>query len=711
MKNLIYILFIVVVFTTTGYAQNLQWKQFLNSNNITSSASEGEYTWLGTTNGLVKLNNTTEEVFVYNNYNSGLPMNSITSVAVDSLGNKWIGVEYNGLVKFDNVNWIVYDDQNSGLPTKDIKSLVVDRAGNIWIGTYLQGLVKFDGINWTVFNTSNSGIRCTNIWAITIDNEGSVWFGGSTGDENVPINSMLGKYDGTNWTEYNNANSGIPRYPITSIIIDKFGVKWIGTRGSGLVQFDGLNTVIINDWGSYIAALAFDAIGNKWIGTYTGVFKVTGNTWTQYYSGFHITTIINDNNGNVLVGIGNGLRKYNGSGWTGIKISNSGLPNNIVTSVAFDSLNNKWIGTWNGVAKYDDENWTLYQTGSSGLPSNYINTIVVDNEDNKWIGTGTLGCAKLSGNNWQVFNSSNSAIRYDGKAIVIDKDNIKWIVGTHALYKYNDINWISYTYGNSGLPAATLSEITIDQDNNKWISTSAGGLVKFDGVFWTIFNTSNSGLPENDLTSIAIDKYGNKWIGTKSSGLIKYDGTNWTVYNTLNSSLWSNYINCISIDENNTLWIGTNGTGLTKFDGTNWKTYYTGNSGLPDNRVLAIEFDKLGNMWVGTANGLCVYNEGGIVNVEETTIKPIPNNFVLNQNYPNPFNPNTTISFSLPQSEKVTIKVYDILGKEIETLVNEELSAGVYNKIFNAENLSSGIYFYQLQAGKFSETKKMLLLK
>ncbi len=86
-------------------------------------------------------------------------------------------------------------------------------------------------------------------------------------------------------------------------------------------------------------------------------------------------------------------------------------------------------------------------------------------------------------------------------------------------------------------------------------------------------------------------------------------------------------------------------------------------------------------------------------------------NFNLEQNYPNPFNPSTTIKFSIPTSGNVTLKVYDLLGKEVATLVNEELAAGVYTTNFNAENLSSGIYFYKLSTANYTASKKMLLIK
>ena len=86
-------------------------------------------------------------------------------------------------------------------------------------------------------------------------------------------------------------------------------------------------------------------------------------------------------------------------------------------------------------------------------------------------------------------------------------------------------------------------------------------------------------------------------------------------------------------------------------------------------------------------------------------------NFVLKQNYPNPFNPSTTIQYSIPKESFVTIKVYNVLGKEIVTLVNERKSAGTYSVNFNSSNISSGVYFYRLISGTHSATKKMVILK
>ncbi len=85
--------------------------------------------------------------------------------------------------------------------------------------------------------------------------------------------------------------------------------------------------------------------------------------------------------------------------------------------------------------------------------------------------------------------------------------------------------------------------------------------------------------------------------------------------------------------------------------------------------------------------------------------------FTLAQNYPNPFNPVTTISYSLSKAENVTLTIYDVTGKQIETLVNEYHTAGVYDVQWTATGLASGIYFYKLQAGSFTQTKKLVLQK
>ncbi|MBK7444957.1 MAG: T9SS type A sorting domain-containing protein [Ignavibacteria bacterium] len=103
--------------------------------------------------------------------------------------------------------------------------------------------------------------------------------------------------------------------------------------------------------------------------------------------------------------------------------------------------------------------------------------------------------------------------------------------------------------------------------------------------------------------------------------------------------------------------------------------------------------------------------EGVTGKLSNESIANIPAEFALGQNYPNPFNPSTTINYDLPASNFVTLKIYDLVGKEVMTLVNEKLDAGRYSATFNGSNLASGMYFYKITAGEFTFVRKMVLIK
>mgnify|MGYP002864293075 CR=1 FL=1 len=109
------------------------------------------------------------------------------------------------------------------------------------------------------------------------------------------------------------------------------------------------------------------------------------------------------------------------------------------------------------------------------------------------------------------------------------------------------------------------------------------------------------------------------------------------------------------------------------------------------------------------ANKTKIFFENPLNNENQENIKP--NVYALNQNYPNPFNPMTKINFALPKQGFVTLKIYDITGREIQTLVNEVKQAGHYTVDFNGAHLSSGVYFYRIQSGNFSSVKRMVLVK
>lgn len=127
-----------------------------------------------------------------------------------------------------------------------------------------------------------------------------------------------------------------------------------------------------------------------------------------------------------------------------------------------------------------------------------------------------------------------------------------------------------------------------------------------------------------------------------------------------------------------------------------------------DSLALAYQNDS-GNIKFAVERNLFTFDSSFITSSESEII--IKNEVVLDQNYPNPFNPKTTISYFIPEASFVTLKIYDVLGREIITAVNEEQTIGNYKIDFYGDELSSGIYFYQIKTKNYIETKKMLLLK
>ena len=127
-----------------------------------------------------------------------------------------------------------------------------------------------------------------------------------------------------------------------------------------------------------------------------------------------------------------------------------------------------------------------------------------------------------------------------------------------------------------------------------------------------------------------------------------------------------------------------------------------------DSSIISINVDLQGHLYVGTNKGL--YKSTGFITSIEN--KPeAPSSFSLAQNYPNPFNPTTVIRYQLSMNSLATLKIYDVLGRLVKTLIEERQTAGNHSVTFSASNLSSGVYFYRLAAGHFSETKKMIFTK
>jgi len=374
-----------------------------------------------------------------------------------------------------------------------------------------------------------------------------------------------------------------------------------------------------------------------------------------------------------------------------------------------------WIGfDYYGVAYLENPAGSLqyYTTENSGLPHNRVECIVIDPDGIKWIGTRGGGLAEFDGENWTIYNRDNSGIPDDRvQAIAIDDSSNKWLgLRGEGVAKFDGEKWINFNESNSDLPQNQVNCIAIDDSNNKWIGCDHLGMAKYNDKNWTVYNSNNTGLDFDRILCITFDDSGKVWIGTEYEGLVMYDHQSWHNYDDELPHIGNGLIPSIATDDMDNKWITGWYSGLTMYNGISYINYTSDSSGLPHNNTTAIAIDNLNNKWIGTEIGLVVFNENGIVTVGCTNDLQ-PDGFSLKQNFPNPFNLTTTIDFTLPKSDKISLKIYNLTGQEIETLINGHQSAGAHEIKWQPAGISSGIYYYRLQTGAFSAAKKLILQK
>jgi ligand-binding sensor domain-containing protein len=711
--------FIVIILTKITFSQNIEWNHYTYEGyRIYALKSEHEFMWVGTDAGFVRININNGETKFYNYQN--LPSQKITSIAIDSKGNKWFG-SVNGLIKYDNSSYDVYRTSNSQIPNNYITDISIDNKDNIWVGTW-DGIAKFDGNEWNVFKPSNSGLPDHDIKSITIDRNNVIWIG--------TANSGVVRFDGKEWSVYNTNNSILPDNLIESIIIDDEGIKWFISSSGKVTTYNDTTWEYfqVPDTIGKINYITFGKNGIKWLATLLGVVKIDGVNYSVFNNSNstlpmnEITRITLDEKGDPWVGndhlpLTGHLHQYDGTTWISYNTNSSSscIKDYPILSIAIDSNNVKWITTRNGIAKYDNGSWINYNMTNSGLPSNSISEITVDIYNNKWFAS-SVGLVKYDNHNWKYYQ--NDAIQ----SVAIDQKNHKWVVsyyeyfprqGGHYwgnnLLEFNDSTWINHTQKSNytiGGEWKRLNSVYADDKGFIWIGTN-NGLIKYDGNNQTLFNMNNSNLPSNVINYVTIDKYDNKWIAT-NNGLVIYNNS-WTIFNKSNSGLPSDTVNSIVEDKNGNKWILT-AKGLAKYDNLNWETYNQSNSGLySDQTILCLAIDMEMNKWIGAYGDLIEYFGDKQNDFIEKEI--MENNFYLFQNYPNPFNSSTKIRFWIKESNHVTIKIYDILGREISIIINNKLPAGNYETEFTANRLSSGVYFCHLYIDGLSQTIKMILLR
>ncbi len=264
---------------------------------------------------------------------------------------------------------------------------------------------------------------------------------------------------------------------------------------------------------------------------------------------------------------------------------------------------------------------------------------------------------------------------------------------------------------NSGLPVAPF----FSEDNFTSITTNGSDI--FVGTWGGIYKTSNSGsswtmLNTNfgeDTTINALISVGSKLFAAVSDG---YDINHDVFLSTDNGATWNEMNNGLDLRFLASSF-ATDGTNVFFSEqGSIYLFNNSTNSWEPESSLgspLLVCGKYLFSGSIGT--GVWTLDLSNITSITRQKPGAIPASYSLEQNFPNPFNPTTNIQYSLPSSQFVTLKVYDILGKEVETLVEKRQSAGNYHVTFDGSRLASGIYIYQLKVGNFTSSKKLTLLK
>lgn len=338
-----------------------------------------------------------------------------------------------------------------------------------------------------------------------------------------------------------------------------------------------------------------------------------------------------------------------------------------------------------GIWKSTDggESWTYKSifTFNWNNVTNGVSDIWVDPNDSNTILVAIQGGTDFMGSHGGgVYRSTNGGTKWYRAPVMLRIQSVYTIASdptdSRILYYGNfngyvyrstrvDLGWSTIAGGSEGF--GSVRDIVVDSNSHVYVATSKG-LMKWDGSDWTML----AGLPTDDIRALATNS-GILYIGTSENGVL------------------------VSEDGGNT-WIELN-------DGL-------GNLSI---NVLAISDSEPKVIYAGTDSG--VWSRSAVLSIKSfDVVKGIPSQFELEQNYPNPFNPSTTIKYGLEKDSQIKVEIYDISGKLISTLLNNNQTQGWHSVIWNGNDdfgnpVSAGIYLYKIQAGDFVQTKKMLLLK
>jgi photosystem II stability/assembly factor-like uncharacterized protein len=346
--------------------------------------------------------------------------------------------------------------------------------------------------------------------------------------------------------------------------------------------------------------------------------------------------------------------------------------------------------------RYDGFNYSLGQPTSTTAIGVNGNNIINDTDVSR---AGFFGPYEISPNNPNVL-----------------------VLGTYRVLKTTDQGdtWTDITNKPNGLynnkSIATVA-VAPGNDNIIWAATDSARIFKTEnnGGLWTDVTTPN--LPDRFLTDIEFHPANPAAVYTTFSGY----GTPHVFKTTNAGGAWTNItgnlpnipVNCIQGHPTKpaVLFIGTDiGVFLTEDDGATWQP---ANTGFPATQVVSLVLNTRTDRIVAATHGRGVFDAVLSTATSVTETAELPRSPALHQNYPNPFNPSTTIFYELPEPATVTLKVFDVLGREVTTILSEvKQTAGAKRETFNAASLASGVYFARLSVnGRIVGDKKMMLVR
>jgi hypothetical protein len=723
--------------------------------------------WIGTLGGLAKFDGVNWTV--YNTSNSGLPDNNVFAIAIDGQGNKWIGTYGGGLAKFDGVNWTVYNISNSGLPDNNVFAIAIDGQGNKWIGTEGGGLAKFDGVNWTVYKTSNSGLPDNRVNAIVIDEVGNKWIGTGGGGLAVYREGGViiapGQETLTQWSikisskvdSLSDLNNFAAVHSQASDLLDSYDIpkppapnsnyvylyfphpEWGGILGPNYSKDTRRARDLTNETIEWLFNVKTDQTGKNVLlefnpdslfpSNYTivlydldaGIRKVlsqSDNTYT-YNSGSG-----GERHFKLVVG---GLFKTRNfkAGWNLV-----GIPLSIdstLSSMFSDDVSTFYIYTYTFKEGYKiDTTFTLGKGFWLGL----LDSAVVDFSGIPVKDTISTDLDKY----WNIISTpyltpitkGNIFVERSGVKIPFDSAvSSGWI--SSAIFGYDPRTksyyisdtlepWLGYWFAtlkdslkliytpSSTAPSPKVIFADVKSDDRNWnvILSARLGDVLDKLAFFGVRDGASDGIDRFDYPkpplppgekAIQVYFYHPEWnfeLGPYFASDIRAS------FGDVKS--WKFYVRCLSGGEVKLSWDLSQVPGRFNF------TLFDVSSGRVVDMRSVSEY-----VYNAVNNETREFRIDAVTGVSEEST--IPKSYALYQNYPNPFNPSTTIEFDIPEKTNVKLVVFDILGREVETLIDKELEPGKYKLNFTATNLPSGVYFYTFRTPKFTKTNKMLLIK